>query len=62
MNHKERDERITACPRCGADAQWSFVDAKKSKVEVMCSNCGRFVMARVEFDQAAAENVETSES
>jgi len=61
MNHKERDERDTPCPRCGADAQWSVIDDEGSRVEIMCPDCGEFEMSRADFDQFGAEFVEVSE-
>ncbi len=58
MNGKERNEHEAPCPRCGADAQWSFLNAEKSRIEVMCPDCGRYEIAREEFDQAAIESAE----
>lgn len=55
MNHKERDERDTTCPRCAGDAQWSFIDPEGTRVEINCPDCGRFEMSRENFDQFAAE-------
>ena len=58
MNNKERDEHDALCPQCGAEAQWSYTDSAKSRVEVKCSNCGRFEVSREEFDRAAVESAE----
>ena len=58
MTGKERDQHVTLCPRCGADAEWSFIDPEKSEVEIFCPNCGRYSMTRVEFDRAQTESAE----
>jgi uncharacterized Zn finger protein len=58
-NHAARDEHeFFPCPRCGADAEWSFLDESKTTVQVMCANCGRVEMTRESFDQATTENAE----
>ena len=44
MNGKERNEHETLCPHCGAEAEWSFLDPEKSRIEVTCPDCGRFEM------------------
>jgi transcription elongation factor Elf1 len=62
MHGKERDEHEALCPRCGAEAEWSYVDAEKNRIAVMCSNCGRYEMPREEFDQALVENAELNET
>jgi predicted RNA-binding Zn-ribbon protein involved in translation (DUF1610 family) len=62
MNGKERNEHEALCPRCGAEAQWSFLDSEKTAIEVMCPDCGRYEMAREEFDQAAVESAELKET
>jgi len=62
MNGKERNEHEELCPRCGDEAQWSYLDAAKSRIEVKCPGCGRFEMTKEEFDLAAAENAGLSES
>jgi endogenous inhibitor of DNA gyrase (YacG/DUF329 family) len=61
MNGKERNEHEALCPRCGAEAQWFFLDPEKSRIEVMCPDCGRFEMTREEFDRAAVDNAELNE-
>jgi predicted RNA-binding Zn-ribbon protein involved in translation (DUF1610 family) len=58
MNVAERDWRETPCLRCGIDARWSFVDAGKTTVEVVCPDCGRMEMPREDFDNVAVENLE----
>jgi predicted RNA-binding Zn-ribbon protein involved in translation (DUF1610 family) len=62
MNARERDEHETTCARCGADAQWSYLDQQKRRIEIMCPNCGRYEISREEFDQAAAESAQLDES
>ena len=61
MDTRERNEHQTPCPRCGADAEWSYVDPEKTRVEVMCAECGRYEIKREEFDEAM-EDVEAGES
>ena len=58
-NAGENDSFEATCPRCGADAEWSFVDAEKTQVEVICPNCDRFEISRAEFDQLETDRVET---
>jgi transcription elongation factor Elf1 len=62
MNAKERNEGQIECPRCGADAEWSFLDPDRTTVEILCSDCGRFEMSREEFDRVAAERAGFDES
>jgi DNA-directed RNA polymerase subunit RPC12/RpoP len=57
----ERGQRDGICARCGANAEWRFVDAEKTKVEVTCPDCGAFEMSRAEFGQAESEIVEPAE-
>jgi predicted RNA-binding Zn-ribbon protein involved in translation (DUF1610 family) len=59
--HAERDEHDFACPRCGAEADWSYIDEEKASVEIMCPNCGRYEMRREDFDQVVAESAEITE-
>jgi len=61
MEVKERDEHEIACPRCGGEAEWSFPDEEKARIEVMCQDCGRFEMPREDFVEAI-ENVELGDS
>ena len=61
MNGKERNEHEALCPRCGSEAQWSFLNGTKSRIEVMCPDCGRYEMAREEFDEAAIDSAEVGE-
>ena len=56
-----RDEHEMLCPRCGADAQWSFVDQGKRQIDIRCPECGSYTMAREQFDQAAVESAEIDE-
>ncbi len=52
---KERGPGEALCPRCGAEAEWSFLDTERTRVEVICPDCGRFEAPRAVFDQAEAE-------
>lgn len=47
--------REALCNHCGGEASWSFPGEKESRVEVLSPDCGRFEMAREEFDQAEAD-------
>lgn len=58
---RERGQRDTVCTRCGAAAEWMFVDTEQTMVEVTCPDCGKFEMLRTEFDQAESEIVEPAE-
>ncbi len=55
VDGKERNEYETVCPRCGADAEWSFLSRDKSRIEVLCPDCGRYEISREEFDLALTE-------
>jgi predicted RNA-binding Zn-ribbon protein involved in translation (DUF1610 family) len=61
MDNVERNEHLTPCPRCGAAAEWSYLDPEKARVEVMCPDCGKYEMSRDEFDEAM-EDAEAGES
>ncbi len=61
MNANEQNEHEAPCPRCGADAEWSYLDENKNRIEVQCPDCGRYEMSKEEFDQVAAENTELTE-
>ena len=54
----ERNEHEIPCPRCGAEAEWFPINESKTRVEVVCPNCGRFEMQREEFDQVTTDNAE----
>jgi uncharacterized Zn finger protein len=60
MNHTEQEERDTPCPRCGADAEVSYLDEGRL-VEIICTDCGRFEMAKEDFDQFTAEIVNSNQ-
>ena len=53
--------REVVCPRCGADANWRFLDEGKSVGEIVCPDCGSFDAPREEFDQAESEIVEPAD-
>jgi hypothetical protein len=56
MKVRERNEHQTICPRCAGEAEWSFLNPEMAKVEIMCSDCGRFEMPREDFDRVAVES------
>jgi len=62
MEAKERDEHDIFCPRCGAEAEWSFLDAEKSRIEILCPDCCRYEMTREEFDKVMAESAEINDA
>lgn len=49
--------REALCNRCGGPAAWHFLDEEETRVEVICPDCGRYEMAREEFDQAEGDIV-----
>ena len=57
----ERGQRDVICARCGAAAEWIFLDREQTRVEVTCSDCGTFEMPRAEFDYAESQIVEPGE-
>lgn len=52
MSFIEREEgvREAVCVHCRGEASWRFLDDEETRVEVLCADCGRFEMARAEFD------------
>jgi hypothetical protein len=50
--------RSAVCARCGGDVEWSFSDAAKTRVTVVCPDCGRYELPREDFDAAETEIVE----
>lgn len=54
------EEGPLECPRCRGEAAWRFLDEEKSQAEIFCSNCGRFEIARAEFEQEEADVVEVN--
>ena len=54
----EFDLREAPCTRCGGEARFRFLDDAKRRLEVECPACGRYVMPREEFDEAAADVAE----
>ncbi len=45
------------CPLCGGEAEWSFLDDQMTRIEVICTNCGRFEAPKARFDEAQADRV-----
>jgi predicted RNA-binding Zn-ribbon protein involved in translation (DUF1610 family) len=62
MNGKEPNEHEAVCARCGAEAEWSYLDSQKSRIEVLCPDCGRYEISREQFDQETTEMAEIDES
>ena len=61
MRRVGEEEGSLECPRCGAEADWRFLDDAKEVVEILCSDCGTFEMSRTEFEQAESDVVEAPE-
>ena len=51
MNDVQQDSPDTICVRCGAEANWRFLDPTKETIEIVCPDCGRFEVPRAEFEQ-----------
>jgi predicted RNA-binding Zn-ribbon protein involved in translation (DUF1610 family) len=51
MNDTLQDLGQALCIRCGAEANCRFADAAQTLVEIVCPDCGRFEIPRVEFEQ-----------
>lgn len=52
MTNEPLNSPDTLCSRCGAEAQWGFLDEARQFIEVVCPNCGRFELTAAEFEQA----------
>jgi DNA-directed RNA polymerase subunit RPC12/RpoP len=52
MSNEQQDSTQAICMRCGADANWRFVDVDRQLIEITCPDCGRFEVPRAEFEQA----------
>jgi hypothetical protein len=52
---KEHGPSEGICPRCGSAAQFTYTAEGRTQVQVMCPDCGRFSVDRVEFDLAETE-------
>ena len=55
---EQRSLREAPCPRCAADANWSFIDDADTVVEVICPDCGRFELTRAAFEKSESDIVE----
>ncbi len=45
---------FAVCPLCRGEAEWNFLDDDPTRVEVICSNCGRLEAPRASFEEAQA--------
>lgn len=61
MNNQQQDSTETLCSHCGALANWRFIDEAKEVVQVVCPDCGKFDVPRVEFEQAEFDMAEPEE-
>jgi len=61
MNNFQQDSPDTACPHCGAEANWRFVNEAKQSVEIVCPDCGRFEIPRAEFEEAEFDIAQADE-
>ena len=53
----EREEGVRdgQCAHCGNSAIWRFLSEDESRIDVICPDCGRYEIARPEFDLAQSE-------
>lgn len=58
---QQEGPREAVCPRCEGECNWRFLDEAKSLIEVMCLDCGRFEIPRLEFERAESDIVEPEE-
>jgi len=61
VTEKEQNSPETLCSRCGAEANWHFLDEEEQVVEVICPDCGRFEVPRAEFEQAEFDIAQAEE-
>lgn len=57
VSFTEREEGVREglCAYCGKDAVWRFLDEKESRIDVICPDCGRYEIARPEFNHAESD-------
>jgi hypothetical protein len=58
ITHADLGPRSAPCTRCGGDAQWSYLDLSKTRVAIVCPDCGRYELPRKQFDAVESEIVE----
>jgi DNA-directed RNA polymerase subunit RPC12/RpoP len=61
MYTEKQESPETMCSRCGAQANWRFIDADEKTVEIVCPDCGRFEIPKAELERAEFEMVEPEE-
>jgi hypothetical protein len=58
---EQQDSPNALCSRCGAEANWHFLDETKQMVEIICPDCGRFEVPGGEFEQAEFDIAQADE-
>jgi hypothetical protein len=61
MREEQLNSPDTVCSRCGAEANWRFLDVDKQLVEIICPECGRFELSTAEFEQAEFDIAQAEE-
>jgi transcription elongation factor Elf1 len=61
VKDEQQESPNPLCPRCGAEANWHFLDETKEIVEIICPDCGRFELPRAEFEQAEFDIAQADE-
>jgi uncharacterized Zn finger protein len=55
MRHEQQDSSEALCPWCGAEAVSRLIDEDKGDMEIVCADCGRFEVSRVDVTEAELE-------
>lgn len=58
---QQEGPREAVCPRCQGECNWRYLDEAKTLIEVMCLDCGRFEIPRLEFERKEADVLEPDE-
>lgn len=61
MTKQSEESADTQCLRCGAEAEWRFIDEEQKTIEIICPECGRFNVPRLNFEQAQFDIIKPKE-